>query len=328
MPIRTIHVGAWSRGRAHMGPMMKSGHFQPVALVDVRDDYLEQGRELCKLPKEACHHTLTAALDRHDCDAVAVVTPVTIHTPFILEALRAGKHVMVEKPFCVSLAEAKEAVNLADTKKVALLVTQNDRLAPAYRTLRRLVADEVYGPAGYALLSHHKPRRGPYNMSPHMHLWQQGIHQLDTLLAVVQNPIRHVMGVSVEPGWGTWPTPSLAHAVIEFEGGVTASYIGTSQARHNDVQFIVACRDGALTTTGQFTSATLQLRVGTDVTPVESDAAPNGMTPEEQITEMFYRQISKGESNEITGRNNLKSMALVDAIVRSSETHSVTTLDL
>ncbi len=326
MAIRTIHVGAWSRGRAHLGPMTQSPDFEPVALVDVRDDYLELGRELARLGPDACHKTLTEALERHDCDAVIVVTPVTLHAPFIDEALAAGKHVMVEKPFTVSLEDAERAVETAKAQDLQILVTQNDRLNPVYRTIARHLVEETYGPPGYAIMVHHKNRGGPYNPSPHMHAWQQGIHQLDTLLSMIPQAPTRVRGLSVEPPWGDWPSPSLIHAIIEFDGGVTASYIGTSQAKHREFQFTVECSEGALATWGYGAEATLSLKRGSDEEPLAPDPPPDGKTPEEQIAEMFHQQVSTGEPNELSGQNNLRSMKVVDAIIRATEAGGAVTI--
>ncbi len=319
MAIRTIHVGAWNRARAHLGAMAASDAFDPVALVDVDAEFLAKGGDLADLGADAMHSSLTEALDRHDCDAVVVVTPVTLHAPFIDEALAAGKHVMVEKPFTVSLADAERAVATAQAAGLQLLVTQNDRLNPAYLTMRRHLADETFGPPGYAVMVHHKPRSGPYHHSPHMHLWQQGVHQLDTLLATMPRPPVRVQGLSVEPPWGTWPTPSLVHAIIEFEDGATAAYTGTSQARHTELQFTVVCAEGALSSWRRGRDTGLRLERGGASESLPLDAPPNGMSAEERIADMFARQIIHGADTELSGRNNLTTIRVVDAVARATE---------
>ena len=319
MAIRTIHVGAWNRARSHLGVMTQSEDFEPVALVDVNDEFMAQGLDLADLGSDAAHSSLTEALDRHDCDAVVVVTPVVIHAPFIDEALAAGKHVMVEKPFTVSLEDAERAVATAEAAGVQLLVTQNDRLNPVYPTIRRHLVEETYGPPGYAVMIHHKARGGPYHDSPHMHLWQQGVHQIDTLLsAIPRNPVR-VRGISVEPVWGTWPTPSLVHSIIEFDDGTSATYVGTSQARHSEFQFTVECEEAALATSGLRTNDSLLLKRGGEVESIPTDPPPGGMSPEEQISDMFARQIKEGVDTQLSGRNNLITIRVIDAIARSTD---------
>ena len=66
MAIRTIHVGAWNRARSHLGVMTGSEDFEPVALVDVNEEFMAQGLDLADLGADAAHTSLTEALDRHD----------------------------------------------------------------------------------------------------------------------------------------------------------------------------------------------------------------------------------------------------------------------
>jgi predicted dehydrogenase len=64
-----------------------------------------------------------ALLGRKDLDAVYLPLPAALHLPWTMRALTAGLHVLVEKPFAVSLAEAEQAVALAD--ELGLLVMES-----------------------------------------------------------------------------------------------------------------------------------------------------------------------------------------------------------
>ena len=318
MPIRTIHVGAWNRARSHLGVMTQSEVFEPVALVDVNEDFMAQGLDLADLGADAAHTSLTEALDKHDCDAVVVVTPVMLHAQFIDEALAAGKHVMVEKPFTVSLEDAERAVASAEAAGLQLLVTQNDRLRPSYPTIRRHLTEETYGPAR---LRRDDPPQGTFRsvsrLAPHAPL-AAGRHQIDSLLsAIPRKPVR-ARGISVEPAWGTWPTPSLVHSIIEFDDGTSATYVGTSQARHTEFQFTVECSEAALAIIGLHSNDSLLLKRGTEVEAIPTDPPPGGMSQEEQISDMFARQINEGVDTQLSGRNNLTTIRVIDAIARST----------
>ena len=65
-------------------------------------------------------------------------------------------------------------------------------------------------------MTYHKARGEPYPYSEHMHLWGQGVHELDTMCAIAGRPVLSVMGRSVQPVWSTWPSESLAEAMITF----------------------------------------------------------------------------------------------------------------
>ena len=76
-----------------------------------------------------------------------------------------------------------------------------------------------------------------------MHLWQQGVHELDTILSVVQQPLRRVWGLSNNPAWSDWPTPCTFQAIAEYDGGVSGTYVGTSNARAGGFEFRLECAE-------------------------------------------------------------------------------------
>lgn len=79
-------------------------------------------------------------------DLVVVNTPNTTHFEFAQKALNAGKHVLVEKPFTVTSAEAQTLIDLASVKGVKLSVYHNRRYDSDYRTIKKVLAEELLGP--------------------------------------------------------------------------------------------------------------------------------------------------------------------------------------
>jgi len=78
-------------------------------------------------------------------EAVAVATPPISHFTLAREALEAGKHVLVEKPLALSLAEAEELVGLARQVGRQIAVGHQLQYHPAYSEIRRLVRDGAFG---------------------------------------------------------------------------------------------------------------------------------------------------------------------------------------
>lgn len=74
-----------------------------------------------------------------DVDVAVVATPPTSHAALALRLLRAGKHVALEKPMCLTVAEADELITTADDHAVTLTVHQNRRWDPDFLALRRAV---------------------------------------------------------------------------------------------------------------------------------------------------------------------------------------------
>jgi predicted dehydrogenase len=84
-----------------------------------------------------------------DLDAVFIVTPVATHYPLTLAALRAGKHVFVEKPLAAETKHAEHLVEEAARYKRQLMVDHIFVYTPAVREIRRLIAEETLGTVLY-----------------------------------------------------------------------------------------------------------------------------------------------------------------------------------
>jgi len=78
-------------------------------------------------------------------DAVAVVTPVATHYPIARELLRAGKHVLVEKPLTATSAEAQELIALAASQRRTLMVDHTFVYTGAVRKMKEIVSSGELG---------------------------------------------------------------------------------------------------------------------------------------------------------------------------------------
>lgn len=88
-------------------------------------------------PREAIHDEAVSI--------VVVATPNETHAPLAAEALRAGRHVVVDKPFTVTLAEARSLVRTADEAGRVLSVFHNRRWDSDFLGIRQAIADGVVG---------------------------------------------------------------------------------------------------------------------------------------------------------------------------------------
>ena len=84
-----------------------------------------------------------------DIDAVAIVTPVSTHYELAKRALENGKHVFVEKPFTATSAQAQELIELAERKRLTLMVDHTFLFCGAVRKIKELVDEGVLGPLYY-----------------------------------------------------------------------------------------------------------------------------------------------------------------------------------
>ncbi len=91
----------------------------------------------------------TELITSPDIDAVAVVTPVWMHHELAKAALENGKHVFVEKPFTSTAVQAEDLIELADRKRLKIMVDHTFLFTGAVRKIRQLIDDGVLGDLYY-----------------------------------------------------------------------------------------------------------------------------------------------------------------------------------
>ena len=91
------------------------------------------------------HTSLDAMLAEADIDAVVLATPHSLHVEQMLAAIEAGKHVLSEKPFTMTKADAEKVLAAADAAGVTAVVGHNRRFVPSLAELRKRIADGTFG---------------------------------------------------------------------------------------------------------------------------------------------------------------------------------------
>ena len=163
-------------------------------------------------------------------EAIWVATPNRFHCEHGLEGLRNGKHVIVEKPMAISLAEADEMIDAAQENGVQLLAGHTRSLSIWNNAMREIIRSGELG----ALRAIHvsastdwmiRPRL-PEELDPALGggiVFRQGPHQIDTIRLLGGGMLRSVRATT-----GSWmperaPSPGYYNAHFEFEDGTPAS---------------------------------------------------------------------------------------------------------
>jgi predicted dehydrogenase len=143
--LRVAVVGCGYWGSKHVRVLDSTDGVAQVVLVDSRADRLQK---LARSYKSAVGYSeLQAALDH--VDAVVVATPPSTHVAVALQAIEAGKHVLVEKPLAPTTQGALQLINAASAAGVVLMVGHTFEYNPAVRKLRELVCAGELGELYY-----------------------------------------------------------------------------------------------------------------------------------------------------------------------------------
>lgn len=321
--IRTLIVGV-GRGRAHLRSLRAlPERYEVAGVVDLDAERL---RRLCaeeELAPELAYGSLDAALAAAACDAVVVATWARTHEELVEQALAAGAHVLVEKPFTLTLASARRLLALAAQCARKIAVVQQWRYLPGQRTMRRLLRERRWGQPQVGHLLSYKARGGEYPDSPHSQLWQMTVHEVDSLLAMMGEPVAAVSGHSYRPPATTWRRESTATAELTLRSGCRVALVSTSDARINSLELRVECERGALRyrNSRSFGGAEL-LEAATPESgewqPQAIDPAP-ALTLDQQVAAGFADWIDGGPEPETSARRNLQVLGVLDALLESGQ---------
>ena len=176
--VRICMVGAGRVGRVHSNSIVR--HVpggQVVAIVDPATEVLQATADEYGIPD--CFSTLEAALEQGEFDGVVITTPTPIHKPLALLAAAAGKHVFLEKPMAMSLADCDEIIAATRQHRVSLQVGFMRRFDPEFvAAAKRIEAGEIGQPMMIKSLTH-----GPGLPPP----WARDLRTSNGMLAEVNS---------------------------------------------------------------------------------------------------------------------------------------------
>lgn len=142
--METIKTGIASYGMSgqvfHAPFIYTHPHFQLCIIVE-RSKTLSKER----YPDVTIARSLTEMLEDKDIELAIINTPDSTHYEYAKMALEAGKHVIVEKPFTTTTAQAEELIALAKSKKLMLSVYQNRRWDADFLTIKDIINKELLG---------------------------------------------------------------------------------------------------------------------------------------------------------------------------------------
>jgi predicted dehydrogenase len=310
-----------------------SEKIEPVAWVDAHEPTLATAREKLGLPADRCFTSIADAFAAVDADALLITAPQPAHVPLAIEAMRAGKHVLVEKPLAKTVAEGKEAVAVSEETGKVLMVSQQYRNYPAVRKAAQMIADKHFGDVGTLRVDFRKwantaPREGhKHYFIPHPLIFDMAIHHFDLMRCILQREPVSVYAKVTDPAWSKFEQEGAAAITIEFEGGIVVSYRGSWVSPDKPTTWAgdwnIECETGSI----YFTSREgLDAGVSGDVVrtyePGEGEERMRLVQPRfwgrSAGLVKFAEAIATGVEPETSARDNLGSMALMEAAARAS----------
>src|SRR5881409_3376726 len=186
--LRCAVIGAGGIGAEHLHSLTTCHRAAAVAIAELNP---QRSREACSrynVPRSYADYR--ELLDQPDIDAVTIALPNHLHASVAIEALKARKHVLLEKPMATSVKEAAKIVDVAKTMKRTLMVAQNLRFNRHTQLAKAIVErgdlGEVYHVRCFWLRRVGIPRIGSWFTQKQLAgggcVYDLGVHLLDAAL--------------------------------------------------------------------------------------------------------------------------------------------------
>ena len=322
-PVRLIQVGAGAMGKLWLGIIAEDPEVELAGLVDLDADTARAAADRYGFADVPVASSL-AALDV-EADALINVTVPAAHLPVTLEALDRGLPVLCEKPMAESVRDCLTMVAAADKAERLLMISQSRRYYPTLTAWQRQL-DRI-GPIGTLSCQFFKaPRLEGFRARMLQPLLvDMAIHQFDLARKLIGSDPVSVYCRSYNPPWSWFDGDAAADALFDFENGARFAYTGSWVGQGLETSWNGTWRaagehgtamwDGTEAPTGQLGDGTV---LAADV-PDEPEGTAASLVE-------FVAALREGFTPQAEGRDNVLSIAMVQAAVRSADTGRPVTL--
>lgn len=318
-PVRIVQVGAGAMGRAWIRTLRDSPDVELVGLVDLDVDLASKAAEEEGVAPVVIGTSVADVAARSGAEAVVNVTVPRAHLPVSTEALFAGLPVLSEKPIAPTIAEALALAATAEASGQLLMTSQSRRYYASIAAFREQIAG--LGELGTASVTFAKaPRFGGFrDEMAHVLLVDMAIHAFDAARYLLDRDPVAVYCEEYNPGWSWYADGAAASAVFEFDGGVRFSYTGSWCADGLETSWNGDWRVNGAGGTAHWDgegAPEWQAREADEVQVAEFEPAPQEIAG--SLAE-FVDALRTGRTPSGEVHSNVRSLAMVEAAVRSSE---------
>jgi predicted dehydrogenase len=240
-PLRYVIIGAGGISGHHVDEYSRQSDVTPVGFVDIKPDVLERCREL--FPEAEVDTDARRLLAKVKPDLASVCTPNHVHCPLTLEALKAGCHVLCEKPMAMTVGEAQSMEALRRRKGRIGAINFSYRNVAAFRFAREVIRAGELGRLqrmnvqylqSFLSVSSDFVWRNDLQRAGFGALGDLGVHMLDAVAFITElEPVKTVgtmqtlVGPRRDPDTGRLrkvTTDTNASWLIEYESGALGTF--------------------------------------------------------------------------------------------------------
>ena len=333
-------IGAGSFSDYHLDGISQVANAEAVAICDVDIEKAKAKAE--KYNIESVYTDYNELLKRDDIDAVTLPLPDQVHKEITIAALKAGKHVLCEKPMALDLDECKEMVKVARECGKQLMVGQVGRYTPAFIETKRLLDEGAIGElflieSEYAHDYSHIGGAGGWRVTPEREpIIGGGCHAVDLIRMMAGNPIE-VFAMANNKSLVDWPIHDCSMAVMKLPNDVIGKVMtSTGCKRQYTMRSTLYGTKGTIVFDNTSPTISLYKEKFTDdetfhdlmqqLIEIKIPVSVNNHNVGGEVKD-FCQAIMEGKEVVTTGENGASTVSVCLAIVESFKTGEKVTVD-
>lgn len=293
-------------------------------LAAVFNNNSERGKEFADRYGALFYNDYPAMLANPEIDVVCICTPSGLHAMQGIQAARAGKHVLVEKPMALSLADADELINTCKEAGVKLAVVYQNRCKPVIKELRRAIEEGSFGRLSHGNATVRWNRNDDYYAQAPWRgtagadggvLLNQAIHNID-LLQWMMGPVESVFAYTATR-LRNIETEDVGVGVLKFTSGALGviEAAATIYPANLEESFNIFGAKGTVVIGGVTASKVETWSFEQSRPMLEEDNKPTG---HRDVIEDLLDAIGNDRDPLVDGTEGRKSLALVLALYESA----------
>lgn len=277
-------------------------------------------------------------------DAVSICTPSGNHLDYGEMAAHSGKHVIVEKPIEVTLERAKRLIRVCEENKVALAVIYQSRFIPEIKELKRKLDEQVIGKLcmGDAYIKWFRGQdyydsgawRGTLALDGGGVLINQAIHTID-LLQWFMGDVESIYGITGTLTHKRLEGEDNAVAVVKYKSGALGVIEGSTSIQPALPRSIgLHGENGTITLNGDDVKIIKadekepeKQEINSTASGASSPLAGFSIDPHRFQFEAIADAINEGREPPVSGKESLKSLAIVLAVYKSAKSNVSVNMD-
>jgi predicted dehydrogenase len=301
-----------------------------VQLGAVADIDGEKADETARRYDCRAYHSFNDVIADPQIDTVHICTPHYLHSTMAIEAMKAGKHVLTEKPMAITVKECEEMIMVSEQTGRQLGICFQNRFNTTSLHIKALLESGKAGRILAAKASVTWLRQKEYYLeSSWRGTWEregggvminQAIHTLDLLQWFIGNPVSIKGSVDTRIFKDVIEVEDTAEATILFENGVHAFFYATNGYADSPAEIEIVCENAVIKLSGTLTVRYKNGDIETvsDIHPHTGGKAYYG-AGHLSLIEDFYSSLATGEPFSVSGRQGIKAIRLVQGLYSSSK---------